>query len=90
MLAEVAELAATDATIMNQQACASSRIQFVEGSVQQVDRYCALLQARLGVERETTSACGKPLPGELREEIEACATWSRTTAYGAATKARAW
>jgi Acyl-CoA reductase (LuxC) len=70
VLADVAERAAADATIMNQQACASSRVQFVEGNVQQVDRYCALLQARLGVERETTSACGNPLPGELRDEID--------------------
>ena len=69
-LADVAERAAADATIMNQQACASSRVQFVEGSVQQVDRYCALLQARLGVERATASACGNPLPGELRDEID--------------------
>jgi hypothetical protein len=70
VLAEVAECAAADATIMNQQACASSRVQFVEGSVAQVDRYCALLQARLGVERPTTSAIGNPLSGELRDEID--------------------
>jgi hypothetical protein len=70
VLAEVADRAAADATIMNQQACASSRVQFVEGDVPQVDRYCALLQARLCVERETTSACGNPLPGELRDEID--------------------
>ncbi len=70
VLAEVAERAAADATIMNQQACASSRVQFVEGSVAQVDRYCALLQARLGVERPTTSAIGNPLSGELRDEID--------------------
>jgi hypothetical protein len=69
-LAYVAERAAADATIMNQQACASSRVQFVEGSLEQVDRYCALLQTRLGIERETASACGNPLPGELRDEIE--------------------
>ena len=69
-LAEVAERAATDATIMNQQACASSRVQFVEGSVEEVDRYCALLQARLGVQRETCSALGSPLPAELRDEID--------------------
>jgi len=70
VLADVAERAAADATIMNQQACASSRVQFVEGGVQEVDRYCALLQARLGIERETTSACGNPLPAELRDEID--------------------
>jgi len=70
VLAEVADSAAADATIMNQQACASSRVQFVEGSVAQVDRYCALLQTRLGVERPTTSAIGNPLGGELRDEID--------------------
>lgn len=70
VLAGVADAAAADATIMNQQACASSRVQFVEGSVEQVDRYCALLQARLGIERHTTSACGSPLPGSLRDEID--------------------
>lgn len=70
VLAEVAERAAADATVMNQQACVSSRIQFVEGSVEQVDRYCALLQQRLGVERPTTSACGNPLPSNLRDEID--------------------
>jgi hypothetical protein len=70
VLAEVADRAAADATIMNQQACASSRIQYVEGSEEQVDRYCALLQQRLGVERPTTSACGSPLASNLRDEID--------------------
>lgn len=70
VLADVADRAAADATIMNQQACASSRVQFVEGSIEQVDRYCALLQARLGVERHTTSACGNPLASKLRDEID--------------------
>jgi len=70
VMAEVAERAAADATIMNQQACASSRVQFVEGSVNQVDRYCALLQARLGIERPTASACGSALPNDLRDEID--------------------
>ena len=66
----MADRAAADSTIMNQQACASSRVQFVEGSIEQVDRYCALLQSRLGVERDTTSACGNPLASDLREEID--------------------
>lgn len=69
-LADVAERAAADATMMNQQACVSSRFQFVEGSQAQVDRYCALLQQRLGVERFTCSARQPPLVGSLREEIE--------------------
>jgi hypothetical protein len=70
VLADAADRAAADATIMNQQACASSRVQYVEGSVEQVDRYCALLQARLGVRAHTTSACGNPLPSDLRDEID--------------------
>jgi hypothetical protein len=69
-LADAAERAAADATIMNQQACASSRVQFVEGTVEQVDRYCALLQKRLGIERPTASAIGSPLPADLRDEID--------------------
>jgi hypothetical protein len=70
-LADAAERAAFDATLMNQQACASSRYQFVEGSVAQVDRFCALLQRRMNVDRPTASAVGAPVPSELREEIEA-------------------
>ena len=70
VLAEVADHAAADATIMNQQACASSRIQFVEGTEQQVDEYCALLQPRLGIERFTCSAQQQPVAPGLREEIE--------------------
>jgi len=69
ILAQVAEAAAADATLMNQQACTSSRFQFVEGSEAEVDRYCALLQARLGEERRTASATPQPVSSALREEI---------------------
>ncbi len=69
-LEAVADLAAADATLVEQQACASSRFQFVEGSAEDVDRYCALLQQRMGTQRPTTSVAGRPLPSELREEIE--------------------
>jgi hypothetical protein len=71
--ARVADLAAADATVMDQQACVSSRFQFVEGSVQEVDAYCAALQQRLGVERFVTSACSTAPTGEIRDEIEALA-----------------
>jgi hypothetical protein len=71
VLAEVAERAAFDATLMNQQACASSRFQFVEGGLAEVDRYCALLQQRMTVERPTATATGAPVPAALRDEIEA-------------------
>ena len=68
-LKEAAERASIDVTLMNQQACASSRFQFVEGTVEQIDRYCAALQARLGIERDMCSTL-QPLPSNLREEIE--------------------
>lgn len=69
ILAEVAENAAFDATLMNQQACTSSRFQFVEGDAAQVDRYCEMLQARLGLERRSASAEPQPLSSSLREDI---------------------
>jgi hypothetical protein len=68
---QVAELAAADATVMDQQACVSSRFQFVEGTIEEVDAYCEALQARLGVQRLTSSACSRPPSGTVREEIEA-------------------
>lgn len=69
-LAAVAEKAAFDATLMNQQACASSRFQFIEGDTGQVDRYCALLQQRMNVERPMASAVGPKVPSGLRDEID--------------------
>ncbi|HEV7444900.1 MAG TPA: acyl-CoA reductase [Steroidobacteraceae bacterium] len=72
-LADVARLAGDDATPYNQGACVSSRIQFVEGSTVEADRYCALLQAQLGVERPTCAIVGQPVTGELREQIEVLA-----------------
>jgi hypothetical protein len=35
-----------------------------------VDRYCALLRERMGVERIFATAEGRPLPENLREEID--------------------
>jgi hypothetical protein len=70
-LADAADKAAADATMIEQLACASSRFQFVEGSVEDADRFAALLQRRMGVERALNSAEGTPLAHHLREEIEA-------------------
>ncbi|WP_042876803.1 acyl-CoA reductase [Cupriavidus necator] len=70
VLTSVADLAATDATLIEQQACASSRYQFVEGTVEQVDRYCAKLIERMGVERPFCTPEGRPLPSSMREEVE--------------------
>jgi hypothetical protein len=69
-LQQVAARAGEDATPMNQGACVSSRIQYVEGSLEQVDRFCALLQKQLGVERTFCSVFGEPVTGELRDQIE--------------------
>ncbi|MEA3133881.1 MAG: hypothetical protein QOG17_1727 [Gammaproteobacteria bacterium] len=70
MLADAAERGSIDATVMNQQACVSSRIQFVEGSTDEVDRYCEALQPRLGLQRETASTTGRPVPSDLRDEVD--------------------
>lgn len=69
-LEEAAELAAQDATPFNQGACTSSRFQFIEGTVEQVDKYCEVLQRNLGKERHTTSAISWRVPADLREEVE--------------------
>jgi len=69
-LAEAADRGANDATLVEQQACSSSRFQFVEGTIEQVDRYCALLRERMGVERIFATAEGRPLAENLREEID--------------------
>jgi hypothetical protein len=61
---------AHDATIMNQEACTASRFQFVEGSVEEVDRYCDRLQAKLGLPGRSASSEPRPLPRDLREEID--------------------
>jgi hypothetical protein len=70
VLAKVADGAATDATIFEQQACASSRYQFVEGTIEQVDRYCAMLHAKMKIERQYCTASGRALGSTLREEID--------------------
>lgn len=68
-LAQAVECGASDATILNQQACSSSRFQFVEGAPDEIDLYCERLQAALGVERPVATAVGAPLTGDLKDEI---------------------
>lgn len=69
-LEAAADAGAHDATLMNQQACTSSRYQFVEGSLEDIDRYCELLQARLGEGRKSASAEPQAIPRAIREEVE--------------------
>ena len=69
-LEAAAEAGAHDATIMNQEACTASRFQFIEGSIEQIDRYCERLQAKLGRARRSASAEPRPIARSLRDEID--------------------
>ncbi|MFZ2178828.1 MAG: acyl-CoA reductase [Rhodococcus sp. (in: high G+C Gram-positive bacteria)] len=69
-LREVAELAAADATIFNQDACLAARHICVEGDLDQVDRFCGLLQERLGVDRDFATAIGPKPDAEIRDAVE--------------------
>jgi hypothetical protein len=69
-LRTIAAAAATDATLHNQDACTASRFQFVEGTLDEVDQFCALLTAELGIERAKAADRSQPVPGELRDEID--------------------
>ena len=69
-LRQVASLAATDATLLNQDACAASRYHFVEGETDQVDGYCEALAPELAVDRLFTDAKGPDTPAEIRTQVE--------------------
>ncbi|MGV9744335.1 acyl-CoA reductase [Rhodococcus zopfii] len=69
-LRAVAERAALDATIFNQDACLAARHICVEGDVEQVDRFCALLHERLGVDRDFAEGVGPRPNAEIREAVE--------------------
>ena len=70
LLAETAERAAADLMMLNQEACAASRFQFVEGPENQVDRFCEHFQRAIA-RRAVASEDVRPLPRDLREQIEA-------------------
>lgn len=67
---EVADKVAADVTLVDQFACASSRFQFVEGGVEQVDQFCDALYQSLAVERAFASEEGVPVPAHLKEEVD--------------------
>ena len=64
-----ADLASADVMTLNQEACVASRFQFVEGSVEEVDRFCEQLHRRIA-ERAATSGDVRPLDMDMREQIE--------------------
>jgi hypothetical protein len=67
---QAAELAASDLMMLNQEACAASRFQFVEGSEEQVDRFCEKFQRRIAA-KAAASGDIRPLAIDLKEEVEA-------------------
>jgi hypothetical protein len=69
VLDEVATRAAHDVGLLNQEACVCSRVLFVEGEQDQVDRFCARLQQKL-VDRNALTGKAPPLPRDLADEIE--------------------
>jgi hypothetical protein len=70
VIEEIAERTAEDVTVFNQDACLASRFVYVEGDRSAIERYCATLVERLGVDRETASAKAPLLPTDIRDEIE--------------------
>jgi hypothetical protein len=68
-LERAADLASADVMTLNQEACVASRFQYVEGSQEQVDRFCAALHRRIAA-RAKDSGDIRPLDMDLREQIE--------------------
>jgi Acyl-CoA reductase (LuxC) len=73
-IALVAARAAADSVYFNQEACTTSRFHFVEGTIEQVDAYCAALLAELVAERRYTTARLPEPSREIRDEIDALAS----------------
>jgi hypothetical protein len=71
VLDKVAERAAHDVGMLNQEACVCSRVLFVEGERAEVDRFCQRLQRKLA-DRDALTGKAPPLPRELAEEVETC------------------
>lgn len=69
-LARVAALAAADAAILNQDACAASRYQYVEGDTGDADRYCEQLLAELARDRRLSSGTEPKPPADVRDQVD--------------------
>jgi hypothetical protein len=69
-LHDAATRAAIDASHYNQESCAASRIQFVEGTIEQVDDFCERLVGELAIDRPLSSAFGPVTPPDIRQEVE--------------------
>jgi hypothetical protein len=82
VIEQVAEAAAADVTVFNQEACLASRFIFVEGERDGVEKFCARLQERLGVDRDLSSADSMPPPAELRDEVDMLELMGDTQIWG--------
>ena len=83
-----ADRASADLMMLNQEACAASRFQFVEGPEELVDRFCEKFQRRIA-ERAAVSGDIRPLAADLKEEVEALmmmddeyGVWGKTDGKG--------
>ncbi|HEX7872243.1 MAG TPA: acyl-CoA reductase [Sphingobium sp.] len=83
-----ADLASADVMTLNQEACVASRFQFVEGTEEQVDRFCAELHKRIA-ERAAASGDVRAYDRDLKEQIDVLAMmddefrlWGRTDGKG--------
>lgn len=68
-LADAVARTASDVGMTNQEACVCSRLQFIEGQPDEVDRFCAMLQVKLA-ELDGVQGKAPPLPVEIAEEVE--------------------
>jgi hypothetical protein len=82
VIADVAEAAATDVSTFNQEACLASRFIFVEGDRAGVEKFCARLQQRLGVDRDMASAVSPAPPVDVQEEIAALQLMDEARVWG--------
>jgi len=69
-LLAAAQSACNDIMMLNQEACAASRFQFIEGNKEQVDRFSELLQQLIAARAEA-SGDFRPIEAGMRDEIEA-------------------
>ena len=85
---EVASLASADVMTLNQEACVASRFQYVEGSEEQVNRFCAALHKHIAA-RAAASGDHRPLDMDMKEQVEALmmmdddyGVWGKTDGKG--------
>jgi hypothetical protein len=70
---DAAALAAADSAAMNQDACVASRFHYVEGNVDDADRYCEILAQELGRDRQWSDGTATSTPTDIRREVDVLA-----------------